>query len=157
MNMNKIEPERYENRNGMMLAGIRQFHHFSNASETIPKQWVQFSDLGVINTQVGTTRYGAVCSSNTEGFEYLSGVEVDSFSDLPEKLGKMIITDQNYAVFVHHDHISTIKNTWELILNDWLPRSKIHVAEAPNFERYDERFDPSSGLGVVEIFIPIVS
>jgi AraC family transcriptional regulator len=28
-------------------------------------------------------------------------------------------------------------------------------ADGPEFERYDEKFDPSSGMGEVEIWIPV--
>jgi len=153
--MNKIEPERYEKRGAMLLAGLRQQHSFSNAAETIPKQWHQFHALGKINGQVGSALYGAGCGSSPSGFEYMTGVEVDSFSSLPEKIGKLRIPKQNYAVFLHNDHISTIQNTWKLILNDWLTRPDVHAVETPNFELYDERFNSSTGLGAVEIFIAV--
>ena len=35
--------------------------------------------------------------------------------------------------------------------------SQVHIwgADAPNFERYDEKFDPSTGDGGLEIWIPV--
>ena len=153
--MNKIEPDHYETRRAMLLAGLRQQHNFAEASETIPKQWQQFRALGKISGQVGNVVYGAGCGSTASGFEYMTGVEVDSFSALPETIGRMRISEQNYAVFLHRDHITTIQKTWELILNDWLSRSGVQAVEKPNFELYDARFNPKTGLGGVEIFIAV--
>ena len=59
--------------------------------------------------------------------------------------------------FAHSDHISTIRRTVNTIWNHWLPASGHEVADAPNFERYDETFDPVSGNGGLEIWVPIKS
>lgn len=153
--MNKIEPERYVSRRPMLLAGLRQHHTIAQASETIPKQWLQLQSLGKIKGQVGTTAYGAVCGSSLNGFEYLAGFEVESFTGLSEEVGKMRIPEQYYVIFLHRDHISTIQKTWALIFNDWVPRSNIKPAETPCLELYDEYFNPKTGLGIVEIFFPV--
>jgi AraC family transcriptional regulator len=47
-------------------------------------------------------------------------------------------------------------------LNKWLPRSGHEVAhvvvDAPDFfERYGEDFDPKTGMGGIEVWIPIKS
>ena len=41
------------------------------------------------------------------------------------------------------------------IFNDWLPGSGHVPADAPVFERYDERFDARTGMGGFEIWVPI--
>ena len=41
------------------------------------------------------------------------------------------------------------------IWNDWLPASEYKAADAPGFERYDENFNPHTGLGGFEIWIPV--
>ena len=53
------------------------------------------------------------------------------------------------------DHISTIRRTINTIWNHWLPASGLKAADAPNFERYDENFDPLTGDGGLEIWIPV--
>ena len=60
-----------------------------------------------------------------------------------------------YAVFSHRDHISTIRATHVTIWSTWRPESGHEVADAPNFERYGEEFDPRTGNGLVEIWLPI--
>jgi AraC family transcriptional regulator len=41
------------------------------------------------------------------------------------------------------------------IRNKWLAESGHDTADAPNFERYGENFDPRSGTGGVEIWLPL--
>ena len=40
-------------------------------------------------------------------------------------------------------------------MDRWLPESGLCMANAPNFERYDEKFDPLTGDGGLEIWIPV--
>jgi AraC family transcriptional regulator len=70
-------------------------------------------------------------------------------------LSRVRIAAQRYAVFTHAEHISTIRRTIKTIWNKWLPESDHQLADAPNFERYGEAFDPRTGLGGLEIWIPI--
>ena len=65
------------------------------------------------------------------------------------------IPEQKYAVFTHRDHISTIRRTVNTIWNHWLPASGLKAADAPNFERYDDNFDPLTGNGGLEIWVPV--
>jgi AraC family transcriptional regulator len=58
-------------------------------------------------------------------------------------------------VFTHSEHISTIRRTVGTIWNHWLPASGMKAADAPNFERYDEKFDPVTGNGGLEIWVPV--
>jgi predicted transcriptional regulator YdeE len=41
------------------------------------------------------------------------------------------------------------------IHGDWLPRSGLRARQTPDFERYDARFDPATGAGLVEIWFPV--
>ncbi len=83
-----------------------------------------------------TEAYGVMCGATSDAFEYMCAVEVGSFTGLPEHLGRMRIHAQDYAVFEHPENVSSIRATWE-----------------PDFEFYDESFDPLTGLGGVEIWI----
>ena len=48
-----------------------------------------------------------------------------------------------------------MRRTWNPIWNTWLPAWGHVPADAPNFERYDEKFDPVSGMGGLEIWLPL--
>ena len=106
--------------------------------------------------RIGKVAYGVCCNGDDAGnFDYIAGVEVADFSDLPREFGRVRIPEQRYAVFTHAEHISTIRRTVNTIWNHWLPASGMKVADAPNFERYDEKFDPATGNGGLEIWIPV--
>jgi len=74
---------------------------------------------------------------------------------MPREFSRVRIPEQRYAVFSHRDHISTIRRTVNTIWNHWLPASGLKVADAPNFERYDRNFDPLTGSGGLEIWVPV--
>jgi AraC family transcriptional regulator len=124
----------------------------------IPSLWQRFvPHIGNIPGQRGgTTAYGVRHNVDDEGnFDYLAGVEVADFSGLPADFGRVRIAAQKYAVFSHREHVSTIRRTINTIWSNWLPESGHEVADAPDFERYGESFDPRIGMGGVEIWIPI--
>jgi AraC family transcriptional regulator len=152
----ELEAPRLEDGRALLIAGLGGRYTFET-NEGIPAQWQRFGPyIGTIPGQVGWTTYGVCCNTDDAGsFEYICGVEVSDFSDLPEELSRIRLPAQRHAVFSHRGHISTIRSTVYTIWNKWLPESGLAVADAPDFERYDDRFDPKSGSGVVEICIPI--
>lgn len=154
--MSSTEPTRFADREAMLLAGIRREHTYAGGTRGIPAQWEEFQRLGEIPGQRGRTAFGVICGAQPEKqvFEYMTGVEVDGFDALPPDLGRMRVPPQHYAVFTHDGHISTIRATWAAIWS-WLPRSGYESAWTPDFEVYGERFDPATGLGGVEIWVPV--
>ncbi len=151
-----LEPPRFENGRPLLIAGLSG-QYTTNTVDGIPAQWQRFSPhIGRIPGQVARTAYGVVFGSDgAGGFEYLSGVEVADFSGTPAALSRIRIPSQRYAVFSHREHVSRIRNTMHAIWNMWLPASGRDFAEAPFFERYGEAFDPQTGMGDIEIWIPI--
>ncbi len=77
------------------------------------------------------------------------------FSGLPAELARVRLPVATYAVFAHREHVSTIRSTWLAIWSSWLPGSGLEAVDAPSFERYPETFDPETGNGGFEIWIPV--
>lgn len=125
----------------------------------IPSLWQRFAQhIGHVPGQIGSTAYGVCLNADDNGsFDYVAAVEVRSFGDLPADFTSVRIPGQDYAVFTHREHISTIKGTFVAIWRDWLPNSGREASEGPCFERYDERFDPQTGTGEIEIWVPLKS
>jgi len=148
---------RLEERGVLLIAGLGARYGCEN-SVGIPAQWQKFvPHLGSIAGQVGRKAYGVMCNYDDDGnFDYTCGVEVSDFSRVSTDWGRVIIPAQEYAVFTHRDHISTIRSTWATIWNKWLPESAREVSDAPNFELYGEDFDSVTGRGLVEIWLPLV-
>jgi AraC family transcriptional regulator len=96
-----------------------------------------------------------------DGIDYLAGVEVSSSSGLPGEFNVATIPAQKYAVFSHLEHVSKLRETLDAI-HKWLPGSGHEVARgtagAPDFfECYSEEFDPLTGMGGMEVWIPVKS
>ena len=157
----QLEAPRFENGTALLVAGLRS-HYTAETMNRIPAQWQQFAPyLGKIPGQVGGAAYG-VCWLLAEGIDYLSGVEVSSAASVPGEFEVVGIPAQKYAVFPHREHISKLRETLDAIGHKGLPESGHEVArggaEAPAFfERYSEEFDPRTGMGGIEVWIPIKS
>lgn len=149
---------RFETRQAFLGAGLSGRYDYESCGAGIPAQWQRFAPyLGNVPGQVGADAYGVCYNSDDSGLDYLCGVEVSEFSRLPPELSRVRVPANRYAVFTHRGHISAIRSTWYTIWNKWLPKSGHQLADAPTFERYGRQFDPKSGNGEVEIWIPLKS
>jgi AraC family transcriptional regulator len=154
--LDTLKPPRFETSKPLLIAGISERCTHENGGAGIPNQWEQFHQkVDDIPNRVGKVAYGVCCNGDDSGFDYIAGVEVADFSDLPREFARVRIPEQKYAVFTHSEHISTIRRTVNTIWNHWLPASGMKAADAPSFERYDENFDPATGNGGLEIWIPV--
>jgi AraC family transcriptional regulator len=155
--IDNLQAPRFETGKAMLVAGIGERCTHENGGAGIPNQWQRFHQkVGDIPDRVGQVAYGVCCNGDDSGnVDYIAGVEVSDFSDLPREFSRVRIPEQRYAVFSHRDHIATIRRTINTIWNHWLPVSGVKAADAPSFERYDENFDPLTGNGGLEIWIPV--
>ncbi|WOH53043.1 AraC family transcriptional regulator [Bradyrhizobium sp. sBnM-33] len=154
--LDHLKPPRFETSKPLLIAGISERCTHENGGAGIPNQWQKFHQtVDDIPDRVGKVAYGVCCNGDDSGFDYIAGVEVADFSDLPREFARVRIPEQKYAVFTHTEHISTIRRTVNTIWNHWLPVSGMKAADAPSFERYDENFDPATGNGGLEIWIPV--
>jgi AraC family transcriptional regulator len=151
-----LQPPRFTIGKALLVAGLSERYNCESGA-AIPGQWQRFHQLvGHIRGRVGPVAYGVCCNGDDSGnFDYIAGVEVTDFSDLPREFTPVRIPEQKYAVFSHSDHISTIRRTVNTIWNQWLPASGLKAADAPSFERYDVTFDPATGNGGLEIWVPV--
>ncbi len=151
-----LQAPRFETSKPLLVAGIGERYNHENGAG-IPGQWQRFRQaVDDIPGRIGKVAYGVCCNGDDAGnFDYIAGVEVSDFSDLPREFAKVRIPEQRYAIFTHADHISTIRRTVNTIWNHWLPASGLKAADAPSFERYDENFDPLTGNGGLEIWVPV--
>ena len=149
-----FDPPRIESAPPMLLAGLRRHHTMASASTSLAEQWREFRSSPGAEAN-GSPAYGAICGSTGDRFEYLTGVEVDSFDGLPSDFGRMRIPAQRYAVFTYAGGIAAVGALWQHIWSEWLPRAPFEDAETPPFERYAPDFDPLAGRGRFEIWFPI--
>jgi len=151
-----LKAPRFETAKAFLVAGPAERISCDNGA-AIPGLWQRFhQEVADIPARIGKLAYGVCCNGDDAGnLDYIAGVEVADFSGLPRHFGRIRIPEQRYAVFTHSEHISSIRRTVSAIWNQWLPASGLKAADAPNFERYDETFDPVTGNGGLEIWLPV--
>jgi AraC family transcriptional regulator len=154
--IDNLQAPRFQTSKPLLVAGLGERYTWESGA-AIPGQWQRFGQsVQNIPGRIGQVTYGVCYNGDDAGnFDYISGVEVSDFSDLPREFSSVRIPEARYAVFTHGDHISTIRRTINTIWNQWLPASGLKAADAPNFERYDENFDPLTGNGGLEIWVPV--
>ncbi|WP_412025491.1 AraC family transcriptional regulator [Burkholderia cepacia] len=151
-----VTPSRFELTEKQLIAGMSSRYTFET-NEGIPALWQAFIPyIGHIPGQVGGETYGVCCNPDADGsFEYIACVEVKHRDRLPAPFRCVELEPQRYAVFEHSGHISTLHQTFHSIWNGWLPTSGFKAVDAPEFERYSEDYDPVTGTGVLEIWLPV--
>lgn len=154
--IDNLKPPRFETSEPLLIAGLGERYTWESGA-AIPGQWQRFhQSVQNFPGRISKVAYGVCCNGDDTGnYDYIAGVEVADFSDLPREFSRVRIPEQRYAVFSHGDHISTIRRTINTIWNHWLPASGLKAADAPSFERYDENFDSLTGNGGFEIWVPI--
>jgi AraC family transcriptional regulator len=114
--------------------------------------------MGHIDNEVRGVSYGVVYNvDSASAFDYLCGVEVTASGHRPDDCVELNVPPRTYAVFQHTGHISTIEATFREIWERGLADAGARAAEGPVLERYDERYDPRTGLGGFEILVPVVT
>lgn len=147
---------RFEKERLLLVAGFGQ-RFTQDTSGAIPELWERFvPHIGKVPSQVGEVTYGVCCNTDQQGgFDYIAGVEISKLDDLPERYRWVEVQPQQYAVFEHQGPLHGLPQTFQYIWNTWLPQSGRTAADAPGFERYSADFNPRTGAGVLEIWVPL--
>lgn len=138
-----------------LVAGLA-CRYTPDKTQGIPAQWQRMSLHHPSLRRRGRTAFGVFCNSDEEGtFEYITGFDVVGFGGLDSELATLRLPSREYVVATHRGHISAIRGTWQTLVDEWLPRSGLAVADAPEFEKYSADFDDATGVGDVEIWLPL--
>jgi AraC family transcriptional regulator len=90
-------------------------------------------------------------------FTYLACVPVKEVLDIPKGMVTKTIPSMKYVVTTHKGRLDTLGDTFDYIYAIWLPKSDYELAEAHDFEIYDERFlGPDHEQSEVDVYIPII-
>ena len=74
---------------------------------------------------------------------------------LPEGFATIRISALRFAIFRHPAHVSMLRSTHYTIWNKWLPVSDVKISDGPSFERYGKDFNPMTGTGRIEVWMPV--
>ena len=155
-------PDRLASTGPMLFAGIRKYLRFEERG-SIPAMWQAFGPhVGSIPGEIFGASYG-LCLGPADGkddcgFDYMPSVNVRSLDDLPEGLAGVRIAGREWAVFRHNEHVSSIGVTCAAA-GDWLAQSGRAPPDGPMqmIERYGPEFDPHTGNGGCEVWVPLGS
>jgi AraC family transcriptional regulator len=150
-----VDSPRIVRRDELLIFGLSQRYQRTNAG--IPSQWDRFlPHLGHIAHQADDETYGVICNTDESGsIDYICGVRVSEFPSHPAEFARLRIPAQSYAVFEHREHVSAVSATWQAIWNHGLSDAGFRASDSPAFERYGKSFDARTGLGGLELWVPI--
>ena len=149
----------FRDRQGLACRRRRRTHTIcENNGAGIPSQWQRFHQtVDNVPGRIGKVAYGVCCNGDDAGnFDYIAGVEVDRLLRpaarisagvrIPSRNMPCLLTPSTSRPFAAPSTRSGITGC---------RASGMKAADAPNFERYDEKFDPLTGNGGLEIWIPV--
>lgn len=142
-------------RPGFTVVGM--LYHGKNEKGEIPQMWGQFIPRvdeikHKVNPHVAYGVIGNFDESSGE-FDYVAGLEVESIAGIPEGMVSWEVPEQTYAVFTCT--LPTLMEAFQHAYKTWLPQSGYSRAGGPEFELYDENFDPEDESSEMYIYIPI--
>jgi AraC family transcriptional regulator len=154
----QLPPPRLVSLGPVIIAGIgRRFACDDFAG--IPALWQELHPhFGAIPGQKGNAAYGLVANVAGAGdtYFYLAGLEVSDLSDLDRRFTGIRLPAQRWAVFPHDGHITTIASTIHAVFARALPAAGLTPGDMPDLlERYGDTFDPWTGAGGFEIWVPV--
>ena len=160
----ELRPPRFENLGPRIIAGLRGRFDASTRGD-IPQQWAAFApQIDAAPTRVGRAAFG-VCFilAAGQGFDYVSGVEVADDSHLPAGWISLRLPALRYAIFRHEGDVAALPKMLDAIWHQWLPASQCELAAGGEgggdvpafFERYGEEFNPHTGTGGIEVWVPL--
>lgn len=135
---------------------VGMLYRGKNENNEIAQMWGEFVPrIGEIKHRIGGQGSYGVCSDvEEEGvFEYVAGMPVDRAEDIPAGMVCWEVPEQTYAVFPCT--LQTIGEAYKYAFESWLPGSGYQRASAPDFEHYDESFDPDVEGSQLYIYVPL--
>jgi AraC family transcriptional regulator len=149
---------RFEEKPALALAGFGA-RYTCETLPSIPAQWMRFgSEVGRVSDD--PSAFG-LCYEWREGaMEYVCAAAAPPAAKLPEGWRRLALPAARYAIFSHAGHVSDMTRVASWILHEWLPASGRRAARGSSggvelIEWYGPRFDPQTGFGDIEFWLPL--
>ena len=154
-----LAPPVVEDRPALRIAGLSSYFTFKTM-DTIPHLWQRFGQyLPEMRVDGPPPAFGVSgpMPEGSEGFDYFAGAPLPKGREALPGLIEMTLPAGTYARFKHEGHISTIRATCGAVYETGLPALE-READTRWFtfaEYYGPDFEPSTGLGTVEIWVKL--
>jgi predicted transcriptional regulator YdeE len=123
----------------------------------IARLWRAFGPrITEIRHRVDTdTAYGLTTGHDdrTRRFDYIAGVEVSCPADIPDGMVYWMVPEQEYVAFPCT--LPAFVKTYRYVKESWIPAAGYRFAGFPEFELYDERYNPKDRHSQLEFYIPV--
>jgi AraC family transcriptional regulator len=156
----QLETPRIETSQPLQLLGLEQNYNSKTRTE-IPKQWTRFAPhIPALSGKKMGKAYGVVLAgSNPDSINYFCGVEASENVNASTDFTRVSIPAHRFAKFSHHDHVSKLHETEMEIMDNWVAEHCDQVARDQNVpvmvEYYGPGFNPQTGMGDIEVWIPV--
>jgi AraC family transcriptional regulator len=146
---------RIEQRPALHLVGTVCDYAFADGDmlRALPLQWAAFGPLiPTVESGEAAVAFGVALPAEDSGyFRYMTAVPARSGVAPPRGMSAITLPAGSYLTFAHEGHVSTLNQTVAVACAGRKPASG-----APAFlEYYGPGFDPETGLGDIEIWLPI--
>lgn len=150
-----LVPEGIRRPGPLLLAGQERRFSMERMSE-LPGFWREFgAAFGGINDLAEPAPVGMMGPVDEEGsFSYRCAALVNGSAEFDLKTWSL--SAGRYVVFSHEDHVASLPATYAAIWDNALPRLGLHPAPGFTIERHRPRFDPLTGRGGVEVWVPLL-
>lgn len=154
-----LPPPVVEDRPALRIAGLGNHFTFRNM-DTIPHLWQRFGPyIPELKYDGPPPAFGVTgpMPEDSEGFDYFAAAPLAKGAELLPGLSEMTIPAGTYARFKHEGHISKIRATCGAVYETGMPA----LGREPDtrwfsfVEYYGPDFEPSTGLGTVEIWVKL--
>jgi AraC family transcriptional regulator len=145
----------------MKIVGMKTTTTIKN--NNIPQLWDKFNkkSCSIPNVKVQKVSLG-VCPSvdvkefNEEvPFDYIAGIIVENFDNVPDGMVTYEIPAQKYAVLTHKGALDKLQETYCYFYSVWPKESGMEFKGGAEFELYDERFIFGSPDSEMDIYRPV--
>ena len=130
-------------------------YYGKNEHDEIAAMWQEFNPRIHEIQNIADGAFGLCLPADESGaFKYLAGMAVSKTEQVPEGMVVWQVPEQTYAVFPCT--LQTLRETYHHAFETWLPASGYAYTQGPDFEYYDESFDPEDPQNsTFQIYIPI--
>lgn len=149
-----LEP-RIEQRPAMHLVGTICDYAFADGDmlRALPQQWAAFGPLiPKVEAAGPPIAFGvALPAGDPSCFRYMAAVPAKPDAAPPPGMSVVDLPARSYLAFPHHGHVSTLNRTVAVACAGREPS-----ARGPSFlEYYGPGFDPATGRGDIEVWLPL--
>ncbi len=158
-----MEPEYKELDKALLAVGlgesfkIGEFEEIAKLWQTFESRRHEIEDIDPkFSLGICLEQHPDIPIEDGDKFIYIAAYSVSSDEKIPDGMNAVTIPAGKYAVFTHRGPIDKMTQTVNYIWGTWIPRNSDKVRKGPDFEYYDDRFNPQTLEGEVDIYIPVV-